>query len=280
MAAFAAADKAAAAASDALAAAFGKSPTMSDVGKSTSNGSVKVTDANESYFQNAVWEAHNANSSASTVDQIRQYAVDSYNEADQDTQNAFNAAKHIQADAGAVIDAKNAAARAARRAGDEAAAAKAAADACKPRVAPPPPPPPPPPTPPKAELRSYPAYTHRGTCEPCQEAAKALNEAVDAYNALPAGPNGAASPAKDAALAKVHALGDALTVCERTCVAPAAQDQSGSALQGKVLSGSVLHGVGAAPPVHNQPNRRAEDQDSGSSGGSGSTSSTSSGRQN
>jgi len=87
---------------------------MSSVGKATSDGSVKVTNANYRLFQDAVAYAQSANTSASTVAQIRQNAINSYDAADKKTQNALNAAKHIQADAGAVIDAKNAAARAAR----------------------------------------------------------------------------------------------------------------------------------------------------------------------
>ncbi len=264
VAAYGAADKAAAAASDALAAAYGEALTMSKVGKSTSEGSVKVTEANYNIFQDAVASAQSANSSASTVAQIRQYAIDSYDAADQNTQNTFNAAKHIQADTGAVIDAKNAAARAARRADADAAAAKAAADGCKAKVEPPQTPPPPPP-PPKSEPRTYRNASHRGTCEPCQAAAKALNDAVDAYNALPPGPNGTANPAKDAALAKVRDLSDALTACERQCVAPTAQNRAGSAQDGSVLSGSVLQGIGVATPAGQQPNRGAEDSNSSGS---------------
>ena len=219
-AAYTAADKAAIHASDAVASAYGKAMTMSDVGKTTSDGTVAVTDANYRLFQDAVASAQSANDSASTVNLIRQEAINSYDEADRDTQTAYNAAKHIQAVAGDVIDAKNAAARAARKAADDALAAKKAADACKPKVVDPQPPEgPSPPPPAKFEVRYYPTYTHRQTsCAACQELAKALNAAIDDYNPLSAGPSGAPSPAKDAALAKIQTLSAELTACEGKCV--------------------------------------------------------------
>lgn len=217
--AFAAADKAAASASDAEAAAFGKSPTHADIGKRTSDGAVAVSDANYRYFQDAVAAAQSANSSASTVNQIRQNALNSYNLAHDYAQNALNAVNHIRTDAGAVIDAENAARRAARKAADAGVAAKKVAEACKPRAEAPKPPEGPPPTPkPKLELRTYPSYTHRQThCPACSEEARALNAAVDAYNSLSPGPNGTANSVKDSELAKVKGLSDALNACETRC---------------------------------------------------------------
>lgn len=157
------------------------------------------------------------------MNQIRQDALSSYNLAHDYAQNALNAVNHVQTDAGAVIDAKNAAARAARKAVDAGAAAKKVAEACKPRVEAPKPPEGPPPTPrPKLELRTYPGYTHRQThCPACSEEAKALNAAVDAYNSLSGGPNGTANPVKDTALAKVKDLSDALNACEARCASAA-----------------------------------------------------------
>ncbi len=274
-----AADKAAAAASDALAAAFGEALTMSKVGKSTSEGSVQVTDANYSVFQDAVASAQSANSSASTVAQIRQNAIDSYNEADQDTQNAFNAAKHIQVDAGAVIDAKNAAARAARRAADAAAAANAAADGCRPKPEPPQTPPPPPPAQarlselpelqPSRDLRALPGGG-RGV-EPRRRRLQRAAPRPQWHGEPRQGRRPREGPRP---LRRPHRVRAAMRI------APAAQSSTGSPQEGSVLSGSVLQGVGVPTPTTQQPNRGAEDPNSRGSAASASKREPGPGRQN